>query len=207
MDFVPGWDSGSDDYIQLPKLEYFGVSGFTGYKFNRNYSLKALVTQTTHQIKNAGSFIPVVSYRYYQIDNKVELTGNNSSQRSNNLEITAQVGYGYTFVWGKSFYASPLIAAGGGFIHTDLLTRFSPTLSYSNSYTNPIARLEAQFYLGYNSATFFGGLQVKGTMERYGQNKSNIVIVDQQIMLQVFVGYRFKSPVFLEKLFNRFRAY
>lgn len=196
-DFVPNWDESSDDYIQFPELLYLGFYGHTAYKFNPNFSLKAITNQSEHQVKSAGSFIPLLSYKYYIVDNQVELTGQNSSQKTNNFEANLQLGYFYTLVISKRFYISGAAAGGGGFIYTKLLTRM-PDGNYTNQNTNLILRFEGQLALGYQSERFFAGGQLINTWQKYTQTGSATAIVDDVITFQVFVGYRFRAPKFVK---------
>jgi hypothetical protein len=71
-DFIPGWDDDKDPYIQFPGLVVYMVSGSTSYKFNPNFSIKALTTQTEIQRRSCGSFIPSLSYSLYMINNTGE---------------------------------------------------------------------------------------------------------------------------------------
>lgn len=200
-DYVPDW-TGSDDYIQFPELEYKSFFGLTGYKFNPNFSLKALSSQTERQLKSTGSFIPSIWYRYYIIDNKIELTGENSSQKSNNFEAVLQLGYYYTYVINKKFYSSAGISFGGGLVHTKLLTRL-PEEKIQTKSTNGILRSEGQIAMGYNTKRFFTGIQFIGRWEEYSQGSSTSTIVNNNFSYQIFVGYRFNAPKFLSRTVDK----
>jgi hypothetical protein len=52
------WQQGIDPYTQFPELDVVALRGSTGYKFNENYSLKSLSSQTEIQLKSCGSFFP-----------------------------------------------------------------------------------------------------------------------------------------------------
>ncbi len=193
----------NDRYITFPELQYKGFSGYTAYKLNPNYSVLALENQTERQIRSAGSLMPILVYRYYTVDNKIELTENNSSQKSNNFEVNLSLGYFYTFVINKKLYLAAGAAAGGGFITTKLKTRF-----YDQSYTThkkaPILRTEAMASLGYNSNRFFAGVQTAGFLEKYNQDKLENAITHEGLNFQLFVGYRFGAPKVLSRNMNRF---
>ncbi len=202
-DFDPNWSEG-DDYVQFPDLVYNGFQGHTGYQVNPNFSSKALTSQTERQLKGAGSLIAILHYRYYIADNQVTLTGQNSSQKSNNFEMLISLGYYRTFVLGKNFYVSAGLAPAGGIIFTSLLTRqrsVDSTGQYTGPYHNttvhhndPIWRLEGSAALGYSSERFFAGVQMMSFWEGYDENSQSHIIVNDRIAYQVFVGYRFKAP-------------
>jgi hypothetical protein len=201
-DYVPGWVEGEDPYIEFPELVYTEYHGVTGYKMNPRFSLKALSSQTERQLKSAGALMPALTYNYYTIDNQVELTGENSSQKSTNLELLLSLAYFYTLVLGRNFYFSGGLAPGAGIIFTDLLTRL-PSGDYTNSYDNPIYRLEADAALGYNSRRVFAGAQVKAAWERYDQEGNSAVVTKSRLTYQIFAGYRFNAPGFLNRMADR----
>ncbi len=201
-DYVIDWIRNEDGYIQFPELYYQGLHGYTGYKLNPEFSLKALLVQTERQTRNAGSFIPLLLYRYYVVDNKVELTGQNSSQKSNNFELILSPGYYYTFSYKKSYYLSAGIIPGAGFINTRLLTRL-PSGDYVNSYHNPIYRLETQLAFGYNSERFFIGSQFAASWAAYDQHKTSTIIVHNRLNYQIFIGYRFQAPNVLKTVADK----
>ncbi len=84
---------GGDPYVQFPDLVYKKFQGVTGYSFNSKFSVKSLTTQTERQLKSAGSFIPLVVYRYYIVDDRTLLTPTSTSQRSNNFKFAISAGY------------------------------------------------------------------------------------------------------------------
>lgn len=191
-------ESNNNQYLTFPQLEYKGFSGYTAYKVNPNFSVLALETQTERQLKSAGSLMPILVYRYYTVDNKIKLGENDSSQKSSNLELNLSLGYFYTFVINKKWYASAGVAVGGGIIHTKLLTRFYDTTIKSNSKL-PIFRTEGEVALGYNSKRFFAGLQMATFFERYNQSKASNAITHDDLNFQLFFGYRFNAPGFLSR--------
>jgi len=192
----------TDRYISFPELHYKNFSGYTAYKFNTNYSLMALENQLERQIKSAGSLMPILVYRYYTLDNKIELTEKNSSQKSYNFEVNLSLGYFHTFVINQNFYAATGAAAGGGIIYSKFLTRF-----YNKTYVNksnfPIFRSEAYAALGFNSKRFFAGVQMSGYLENYNQVKGSNAITHEGLDVQVFAGYRFEAPKFLSRKIDR----
>ena len=196
---IPGQN---DELLIFPELQYKGFTGQTAYKVNPNYSILALENQTERQLKSTGSLFPELGYRYYSIDNKIELTEGKSSQKTNNFEINLSLGYYYTFVINKKLYASAGAAAGGGLIFTKLWTRYYDK-SFLTHKRAPILRTEISAELGYDSKRFFTGVQTVGFLERYNQNKASNAITHEGVNFQVFAGYRFGAPKVLSRNIDR----
>lgn len=202
-DYQADWIPGKDEYIQFPDLKYWAISGYTAYKFNENLSFSAIETQTERQLKSAGSFAPALVYKYYVVDDQTPLTGQNSSQKSNNLEINLQLGYIYTHVINRSFYISGGASAGGGIIHNKIQTRYYGD-NYIDKMNHPIFRMQAAAALGYNSKRFFAGAQFLGSLEEYAQDKSSTnVVVKDSFTFQIFAGYRLNAPKSIVKFFDK----
>jgi len=153
--------------------------------------------QTESQLKSAKTFMPVLSYYYYILDDQTKLTDLNSSQKSKNIDVTLQFGYFYTAVMNKSFYLSACAAAGGGIIHTNLLTR-APEQNIRSKFNDPVFRLEGLFGVGYNSKRFFAGAQFVAALEKYSEGKSSTHYENDAIIFQIFTGYRFNAPNWLK---------
>ena len=198
-DFIPGWKEGTDPYLQFPELHYKEFGGALAYKFDPRFSFRALSVQTERQLRSAGSFVPGLLYRYYIVDDRTPLTGTNSSQRSNNLEVILFPGYAHTFVLKHDWYLGLAAYAGYGFIHTDLLTR-TPQGDISTVQNNPIFRVEGSGALGYNGRRLFLGAQLRISAEAYDQMGTGTVVQNDLLNWQVFVGYRFNAPKFLDKI-------
>ncbi|WP_163323137.1 DUF4421 family protein [Draconibacterium mangrovi] len=194
--------SGSKDanYTKLPDLNYTRISGYTAYKINPNFSFSAIETQTERQLKSAGSLVPTLVYRYYIIDDKSELAPNSSSQKSNNLSLSLQLGYFYTWVVNKSLFVSAGAATGGGLIHTNLETRFYTT-RYETKTNYAVFRAKTMLAAGYNSNRFFAGIQITGNLEAYNQQKTTVTL-NENFQFQLYAGYRFDAPKFLSSIFN-----
>jgi hypothetical protein len=195
-DFNSSWKEG-DPYIQFPELQYTNIRGITAYKFNPNYSINAVATQTERQLKSAGSFIPQLVYRYYIIDNKVTSPGGNS-QKTNNWEFVLGAGYYHTFVLKKSFYISLGAAPGGGVVFTNLTTR-TPSGNIKTNENTPVFRLDGTAGLGYNGEKFFAGLYSHGRYVTHKEGHNAAVENDSQLALQAFVGIRFGAPKAIKK--------
>ena len=190
-DFENPWIEGTTPYIQFPDLEVTSFSGSTSYKFNSNFSLKAISTQTEIQLKSAGSFIPGLLYSFYIIDNKS--SSQSSSQRSETYEILTNFGYYYTFVLNKNWYASAGISPSIGFSYTDLLTRLPQEYVYTH-YSSAVYRINGKGGMGYNPERFFAGFEISAFRSFKDDTSPAVKLTTTNNAFQVFLGYRFKAP-------------
>ena len=63
-EFIKGQEP-SDFRIQFPNLTTNIFNGVSQYKFNKNYSIRAVESNTEIQLKSAGTFMPGINYTYY----------------------------------------------------------------------------------------------------------------------------------------------
>lgn len=196
-DYNPAWKEGMP-YIQFPDLVHINFQGITAYNFNKRFSVNAVLTQSERQLKSAGSFIPLLVYRYYIIDDRSPMIS--STQKSNSFEILAGAGYHYTFVW-KDLYASLGLTPAFGYIFTKLTTRTSDDKSITHSNT-PAIRIDARAGLGYNGPRFFAGVYMSAFSTSNRQQHTSVINKDDHAIVKAFVGYRFKAPGFLVKKMN-----
>ena len=192
-DFVAGWEKGKDPYLQLPDLRMASIKGTTFYKFNSNFSWKAITSQTEIQVKSCGSFIPSVSYSYYEIDNQSKAVSQQSSQKSNNFEGLINAGYYYSFVMNSKIYLSAGINPGIGCNHTNLTSRH-PEGNQHASYTDLILRSQEKIGVGYNSKKLLAGAEFSITHSYRDMNQTSVKLEAKRVYFQVFVGYRFLAP-------------
>lgn len=195
---TPDWTKGEDPYIQFPDLKVAVLRGSTGYKLNKNFSLKSISSKTEIQLKSCGSLIPYLVYEYFEMDNKSSDPKQNSSQRTNNFDALASLGYFYTFVIKSKYYASLGLVPSFGFQHTNLLTRY-PDENVTTIYTNPLFRLQENAGIGYNSRKFYSGAELSLAQSTHNQKNASVQERAIRIFFQVFVGYRFSAPKFLKQ--------
>jgi hypothetical protein len=191
-DYDPSWSEG-DPYIQFPNLQFLNFQGITAYKFNPNFSVNAVATQTERQVRSAGSFIPQLLYRYYIIENKEDPEPNQATQKSNNFEMVLGAGYYHTFVLKNDFYISLGATPGVGTVYTKLTTRFPDEEIYTNQ-KNTIFRVDGKAGIGYNGPRFFAGVYSKIAASSVEQQKTSVVNQDTRFVVQGFVGYRLNAP-------------
>ena len=187
--YVPG-----GPYLQVPELIVTNFEGISGYSFNPKFSVKSLITQTERQIRSAGSFIPLLGYRYYVVENNDENA--TSTQRSDNIEIVVGAGYYYTLVVKENFYFSLGATPGIGYIFTKLNTRFPQSgnndiVSHSNA---PVFRFDGRGALGYNGRSFFGGCVLNLTSISFEQGGTTAINTNSRTSYQIFVGMRINAP-------------
>jgi len=205
QDYVTPWIEGTTPYIQFPELKVTSFRGATSYKFNSNFSLKAISTQTEIQLKSSGSFIPGLIYSYYIIDNKSNSAQQSSSQRSNNYEILANFGYYYTFVLNKKWYVALGASPSIGYNYTDLLTRL-PEGNINSHYSSTVYRVNGKGGLGYNSERFFGGFEITAFRSLKDDSSPSVALVTTYNALQFFVGYRLNAPKKVKELVQKVQS-
>ena len=57
----------SDYHIQFPYLTTNSITGSSQYKFNENYSIKAVESNTEIQLKSVGTFMVGLDYTFYTV--------------------------------------------------------------------------------------------------------------------------------------------
>ena len=183
----------SEDYIILPDLKTLSFTGTTWYRFNENYSFKAVVNQNEIQTKSSGSFIPSLYYGYF------EITDENTPQDIKSFFITLNAGYYYTFVINKSWYSNLGLSTGLGPEFNKLITRVGEDLpDVTTRHSNLALNISTQIGLGYNSSRFYGGTSLNGSATNRNE-KSVIRFNSVQGYFKIYVGYRFDAPKSFER--------
>jgi Domain of unknown function (DUF4421) len=193
-DYQPSWQEGMP-YVQFPQLVYTNFQGVTAYSFNKRFSVNAVVAQTERQIKSAGSFIPLLLYRYYITDDQSPVIS--VTQQSTNFEMLAGVGYQHTFVF-KECYLSLGLTPAYGYIFTTLTSRSGTGNVVSHSNT-PAIRIDGRVGLGYNGRRFFAGAYTAAFSTVNRQQNTTIINEDNRAVIKAFIGYRLKAPALLVK--------
>ena len=178
-------------FLILPDLKTVTIRGVTRYKFNNNFSLKALTTQNEIQRKSAGSFIPSLTYSYFEITDK------STFQDLNSYSLIINTGYFHTFVINKKWYSGLGISPGLGIEFNKLITRTDNGNIYSRD-NDLVFNLDTHLGLGYNSKSFFGGVDLRFIATTRDEN-SIIEFDTLRGLFQIFIGYRFNSPKFLKE--------
>ena len=194
--YVDGFDLGippsgqpDGEYLILPDMATWSFTGTPRYRFNENYSFKALVNQTEIQTKSAGSFVPELVYGYWEI----KVPG--GPQDIESFYILANAGYQHTFVLNRNWYANLGLSVGMGIEFSKIDTRIGDE-EYTDRVTSEVIDFNVQMGLGYNSKRFYAGTGLIGNAITRGED-SVIQFNNVRGYFKVFVGYRFDPPKFL----------
>ena len=194
--YVDGFNQGippigqpDGEYLILPDMATWSFTGTTRYRFNENYSFKALVNQTEIQTKSAGSFVPELLYGYWEIKHP------SGPQDIESYYVIANAGYHQTFVLNRNWYANMGLSLGMGVEFSKIYTRIGE-LEYTDRVTSEAIDFNIQMGLGYNSKRFYAGTALIGNAITRGE-ASVIKFNNVRGYFKVFVGYRFDPPRFL----------
>ncbi|MCF6223248.1 MAG: DUF4421 domain-containing protein [Flavobacteriaceae bacterium] len=179
------------DYLILDQLKTYNFTGITRYRFNENYSIKGITTQTEIQRKSAGTFMPSLSYSYNRLINGT------TNQKLNTFNFILSAGYLHTFVINKKIYASIGVSPGAGIDFNTIEDR-NNNGTIKDKDTNYTLNFDGHLGLGYNSSRWFGG----GFFRMLSTTRKETQIVNYDTFrthFQVFFGYRFDAPKFLKK--------
>ena len=181
------------DYFLLPNMRTRTFRGITSYKFNDKYSIRSLINHSEIQRKSAGSFIASFNYDYFK------MSGSTSIQKFESINVFLSAAYFYTFVIKKNWYFNLGAEAGSGVAFNHLLEDEEKGAS---DWTSAVLfDLKSRVGFGYNSESFYGGVSYQGTATT--QDKYSVIkFGSTRGVLNVFFGYRFKSPKFVDKSFN-----
>jgi hypothetical protein len=191
--YIPNFKKDSTPYIQFPDQKVTAIKAATYYKFNRNYSLKSIRSQTEIQKKSTGSLIMGLIYSFYIIDNKSDDPKQTSSQQSNAYEGLLSIGYNYNFVIHKKMYISVSAAPNYGISYTNLYTRY-PTETIKTQYSSPVFRINGEIGIGYNASNLFTGANVRAYQSFRNEGTSLVNIATTGLAFHVFLGCRFGAP-------------
>lgn len=178
----------------VPHLGTKTFTATTSYKFNDDFSFKAIYNQYEIQRKSAGSFIPSFTYTHFTLSDKT------SPQDLKISGVILNASYFYTFVINKKWYSSLGLSPGLGMEFNKLQTMTEEGLVKTNN-NEFVFNINSLIGIGYNSRSFFGGLSLKGIATTREDN-SVIKFNTQRSSFVLFVGYRFRSPKFLKDSFD-----
>ncbi len=194
----PDWVKGEDAYILFPDLKIVAYRGTTGYKFNENFSLSATSSSTEIQLRSCGSVVIYLDYDFFEIDDQSSSQQQSTSQKSDNFNAIASVGYVYTYVHKSKFHATAGLFPGIGLQHTSLLTRM-PQGNQRTYYNAALYRINAKISAGYNTRKFHAGAEFSAIGSSYQQSNGLVQTKAARTYFQVFIGYRFNAPKILIK--------
>ncbi|MEN8188017.1 MAG: DUF4421 family protein [Bacteroidota bacterium] len=198
-------DDINDIHYQLPDLKTNMFSGSSSYKFNKNYSVRAIKSQTEIQIKSAGSFMPGIQYWLYKIHGSEKMLNPFKSEQERapyndfkGFSALLNAGYYHTFVYKKYWYANVHANAGAGYDFYNITT-YENNNDYDKSYSDPIFSLQSGFAAGYNSKKYFFGVEWNNRIIKGDIGKQSLDLHTSANSFLVFIGYRFKAPKLISK--------
>lgn len=199
-DFLPGWQKGTDPYLQIPSLKSITYGMSTSYIFNPNFSLKNIFSQSEWQKKSAGSFVPTLFYDYTRFSFSEGLTDDKEHQYGMRLAAA----YYYTFVLQEHWHISANLSPSLGFRHAQERKTEDGVFS-KESITYSTRILEGGIQLGYNTNRVFFGANMVFNANWYNESDDSTTENDQFYGM-VYVGYRFDPPGFIRKPMHKLQG-
>lgn len=198
LDYFP--DAGNQK-IQFPYLTSNILFGTSLYKFNPNYSLRSIESQTEIQTKSTGSVILGLSYNFYKLvgTDRVILPGEDLTLRYPNkdyhgVSLAAIGGYYYTWVLKRNWFVNGYARPGLGIDLNQARINNDESMANTVHDQSFFAELEYGFGAGYNGSRFFFGANLNNRLsnDKYGQD--DIEIRPRKNTFNIYLGYRFKAP-------------
>ena len=193
------------NHIQFPDMKTNVFSGTSAYKFNQNYSVKAVESQTEIQIKSAGTVMPSIDYWFYNISGtkkyknpQGEIIEREKYNSFEGINTIVNIGYYYTFVYRKNWYANVYASPGVGMDFYKVKTK-SPNEKYTKNYSDFVLSLQSGVAVGYSTKKYYFGADFNSRIskENYGENQFNFNTSTNTF--HVFIGYRFRAPKTVRK--------
>ncbi len=191
--------------IQFPNLTTNIFSGSSHYKFNDNYSVKAIESNTEIQLKSAGTFLAGINYSIYnlkgtdivKLENQV-INSRNPYKEYSGFSPILNVGYRYTFVLHKYWYANAYGDPGVGldFYNTKV---YNNNESISSKNTNMFFAFKTGISVGYNGEKIYFGGEYNYDVNSEKYDVDDIILQPIKNSFHLFFGYRFKAPKQLRK--------
>lgn len=173
--------------LYLKNINSLKIGGTTAYNFNKNFSYRAVSFQNEWQTKSTGSFIPGLTYYYTHYQLKLPET----NEDAYNYSIAISPAYYYNFVIHKN-----ILLSLGGTVGTGI--NYSKNLG-ADKKTSALFLAKSNAVLGYNSTTFFGGINSNLSVIQ-SKIDDNIRQDDAINYIEFYVGYRFDAPKSFIKL-------
>ena len=185
-------NSSTTNFTILPDLTTQVIKGKTSFVLNKNLSIRAIINQVEIQRKSAGSFVPSLSYEFFNLSDV------NTLSKTQSFNFVFNANYIHTFVINKKWYANLGVAPGVGVGinkltegEFDIVTKSNDLIVNFNSFVN----------LGYNSKNFYAGISYE--LDASTPGKESVVKYDSvRSIFNLSIGYRFNPPRFLEKSFD-----
>jgi len=185
------------------KMTDLGINIF--YVYSKKFSLKAAFNDTERQLKNAGSFLLLLSPGYTSIANPEKLFpdiylpyfGQNANlQKLRLFTLTLAPGYGFTLVH-KKFYITANSYVGAGFQYQEC---FYPTTKDYNM-TNAF-KIYLHWALGYNGDKYFAGLWFRD--DAIFSNLEDLTMIMNPWTLRFNIGVRLFPSKKINKIIEKY---
>ncbi|APQ17477.1 DUF4421 family protein [Maribacter hydrothermalis] len=167
--------------LPIDDLKTFKIGGTSSYIFNPDFSFRAIGFQNEWQTESVGSFIPGVSYYYTKFKLEDPLIEN---QLEHSFKLAIGPGYYYNWVFDENYLLSAGATGGLGFNYSK---------ADGESSLNGLAQLVFRMTGGYNSETFFSGVNINTQLLSHASDE-NFILDDSISFLEFYVGYRFDAP-------------
>jgi hypothetical protein len=195
--FLP--DAGSTK-VQFPYLTTHLVFGSSVYKFNENYSIRSIESQTEIQVKSAGSILLGINYGYYSLSGtdrvlspEEDLQFRDIYREYSGISIAPLIGYYYTFVFKKHWFVN---AFGAPYAGIDMYTSTIYSQGEQSKINNNdfFASIDYGLGGGYNGEKIFFGAQLKNRRSTQKFDANKIQIQPLKNTFSFYLGYRFRAP-------------
>jgi len=193
--------SENDDFhIQFPGLTTNVFQGTSVYKFNKNYSLRAIENQTEIQLQSVGTFMPGIDYKYYNLSgaDEVKMSEDETIKREtyseiNGFSFAVNAAYHYTFVFHKYWFANAYASPGVG-IDLYKSKTYTPENIINDSDNAFFFAFKTGISGGYNGEKIFAGAGYNYVYVSEKFQGNNIQVQPSKDKFHIYVGYRFRAP-------------
>lgn len=188
-------------HLQFPNLRSYLFTGSSSYKINKDYSLRAIRSQTEIQTKSAGSFMPGIGYSYYQLNGAKDMILPDGEEVERDvytdfegINLSLLIGYYYTYVIKKKWYINGFAVPGGGVEFYNRTFRNNEGINDKRHHTDYFLNIYYGAGAGYNGDKFFFGGNYNARFSNVELNSNKVTIIPNKHSFSVFFGYRFKAP-------------
>ncbi|WP_189362535.1 DUF4421 family protein [Algibacter mikhailovii] len=189
-----------DFKIQFPRLTTNILSGSSHYKFNDNYSVKAIESNTEIQLQSAGTFMAGIDYSFYFVEGtdylkleNDEVLNRDSYSDYSGFSPILNAAYHYTYVFEQYWYINAYANPGLGIDFSTKKQFTNGDAIYSNN-TLIYAALRTGISAGYNGKKIYFGGEYKYDINSEKFDNTAITLQPIKNNFHLFFGYRFKAP-------------
>lgn len=171
--------------IDFPRMRTTKIGGTTSYIFNDKFSYKTLVNQNEWQTKSSGSFIPIFSFYYTNLN----LNNNADSSNGDIYVFSLAPSYFYNFVISDRVLIGTGIAFGAGINDVD-------------GDVSALYQLDLNLKLAYNRDRFFAYASLN-TLNFLQNDAAEARLNDNISTLKFSIGYRFNPPNKVKEVYEK----